>query len=368
LYEAHLLCASAEASYDRPVLRDGLGVLIGGSQYLRASTGKTVFALDLLDLEKLVVHAVALDFLAHGFTAAPDRHATAAVFQKRGPNAAIVELIDGTARHFVAGPNRAFYGHGAYDPDGRSLYSVEIDVTTSEGMLTVRDAQTLEVTGEIPTGGMNPHDALLLEGTRTLVVTNGGGPHGGDAPGSVVFIDLGTRTILDRVVVDDPMINAGHVAVGKDGSIALVSAPRDGLPGASSLGGLSLRGAGPGVLARVHEPHETTRCMLGESLSVAIHDATGVVAATHPFGSLLTFWHLEERRMLRSFPLASARGVTLTLDRRYFVVSHGLGGSLSMVDPHTLELVEGETIEIGRFTGSHVYAWRMPAGTAFPVT
>ena len=356
------------ASYDPCVLRDGLGVLIGGSQYVRASTGLPVFALDLLDLENLVVHKVPLEFLAHGFTTLPGRETTAAVFQKRGPNAAIVELLEGTARPFVAGPNRAFYGHGAYDPEGHSLYSVEIDVTTSEGMLTVRDAQTLEVTGEIPTGGKNPHDALLLPGTRTLVVTNGGGPHGGDATGSVAFIDLGTRTITDRVLVEDEHINAGHVAVDKNGSIALVSAPRDGLAGATSLGGLSLRAAGPGVLARVHEPHDTTRRMVGESLSVAIHEASGVVAATHPFGGLLSFWHLGERRLLRSHDLASARGVTLTLDGRYFVVSHGLGGSISLIDPHTLELVEGETIEIGRFTGSHVYAWRMPAGAAFPVT
>lgn len=243
------------------MLRDGLGVLIGGSQYIRASTGKPVFALDLLDLEKLVVHAVPLEFLAHGFTTVPGRETTAAVFQKRGPNAAIVELLDGTARPFMAGPNRAFYGHGAYGPEGHSLYSVEIDVTTFEGMLTVRDAQTLEVTGEIPTGGKNPHDAQLLEGTRTLVVTNGGGPHGGDAPGSVAFIDLGKRTIVDRVFVDDERINAGHVAVGKDGSIALVSAPREGLPGATSLGGLSLRRAGSGVLARVREPRYS-RCKI----------------------------------------------------------------------------------------------------------
>ena len=30
--------------------------------------------------------------------------------------------------------------------------------------------------------------------------------------------------------------------------------------------------------------------------------------------------------------------------------------------------IEGETIEIGRFTGSHAYAWQMPVGAAFEAT
>jgi len=364
----HDPCARGGPSYDRAVLRTGLGVLIGGSQYTRASTGQPVFALDLIDLEHLRVHKIALGFLAHGFATMPGRDTTAAIFQKRGPNAAIVELLEGTVRPFVAGPRRAFYGHGLYDPDARQIYAVEIDTDSCEGMLSVRDAQTLEVTGEIPTGGKNPHDALLLGDGRTLVVTNGGGALGSDAPGSVAFVDLSSRKVVDCVLIPDEKLNAGHVAIGKDGSIAVVSAPRDGLPGATSLGGLSLRHGAAGSLERMREPRATTDRMIGESLSVAIHEGSGVVAATHPYGGILTLWNLAERRMLRCFELASARGVTVTLDGRYFAVSHGLGGSLSLIDPTTLELVEGETIEIGRFTGSHVYAWRMPVGAAFAAT
>lgn len=351
--------------YPRGVMRTGLGVLVGGSQYVRASTGQPVFALDLLDLEALRVHSVPLSFLAHGFSTLPERATTAAVFEKRGPNAAVVELLQGNVRPIVAGPRRAFYGHGLFSPDGTQLYAVEIDTDTHEGMLSVRDAETLLVTGEIATGGKNPHDALLLEDGKTLVVTHGGGALGSDAPPSVAFLDLPSRRVIDRVAIPGENINAGHVAVGKDGSVAVVSAPRDGLPAATSLGGLSLRHGPSGPLERMEEPRGVTTRMVGESLSVAIHEATGVVAATHPYGGLLTLWSLAERRMLRSFELVSARGVTVTLDGRYFAVSHGLGGSLSLLDPTTLELVVGETIEIGRFTGSHVYAWRMPVGAAF---
>lgn len=348
------------------VLRTGLGVLIGGSQYIRASTGVTEYALDLLDLEALRVRRVELGFLAHGFSTMPGRPTRAALFEKRGPNAAVVDLLEGDVRPISAGPGRAFYGHGLFAPDAKQLYGVEIDTTSHEGMLSVRDAETWQVTGEISTGGKNPHDAMLLEDETTLVVTNGGGAIGTDAAPSVAFIDLPSRRVVDRVLIGDEELNAGHVAVGRDGSIAVVSAPRDGLTGATSLGGLSLRRAGEtGPLERMREPKETTGRMVGESLSVAIHEGLGIVAATHPFGDLLTFWSLAERRMLRVFELESARGVTLTLDGKYFSVSHGKRGSLAMIDPTTLDFVEGETIEIGRFTGSHIYAWQLPDGAAW---
>ncbi|MDB4935388.1 MAG: uncharacterized protein JWP87_2360 [Labilithrix sp.] len=346
--------------------RNGLGILIGGSRYVRASTGLPFFSLDLLDLENIKLRTIDVTFLPHGFATMPGRDTTAAVFEKRGPNAAVIELLEGKVRPIAAGPGRAFYGHGLFSPDAKQIYAVEIDTDTHEGLLSVRDADTFEVTGEIATDGKNPHDALLLDDGTTLVVTNGGGELGSDAPASVAFIDLPSRRVVDRVLVADEQLNAGHVAVGTDGTIAVVSAPRDGLPGATSLGGMSLRRAGErGGLERLREPDATTKRMIGESLSVCIHEKSGVVAATHPFGGLLTLWNLAERKLLRSFEMVSARGVTLTLDGRYFAVSHGLGGSLSLIDPTTQQLVKDETMEIGRLTGSHIYAWSLPAGVSF---
>lgn len=329
---------------------------------MRASTGSEVFFLDIFDLATSKMKNIELAFLAHGFSTKPADETVAVVFEKRGPNAAIVQLLEGRVRPFVAGPSRAFYGHGVYSPDSREIYGVEIDTESHQGLLSVRDAETFEVRGEIPTGGLNPHDALLLEDGRTLVVTNGGGPIGSDAPPSVTFVDLPTRRVVDRVTLSDERINAGHVAVGRDGSVAVVSAPRDGLS-VSDVAGLSLRRGGEaGPCTWMREPRAVTERMTGESLSVAIHEPTGVVAATHPFGGIFTLWSLAERRLLRTFELVSARGVTLTLDGRYFALSHGREGLLAFVDPTTLELLPDKSPVYGRFMGSHVYAWRLPAG------
>jgi uncharacterized protein len=347
--------------------RSGLGILIGGSSYLRASTREPIFALDVLDLENPKLFTIPLEFLAHGFGVKPDEPTVAAIFEKRGPHAAIVDLLSGKVRALRAGPKRAFYGHGLYSPDAREIYGVEIDTETHEGMLSVRDAKTFDVTGEIPTGGRNPHDALLLGDGRTLVVTNGGGAIKSDAAASVAFVDLPSRKVVDKVLLSDERINAGHVAVASDGSIAVVSAPRDGLPGTTSVGGLSLRRAGEKGIARwMRDPVSVADRMIGESLSVAIHEPTGIVAATHPYGGMVTLWSLSEHKLLRTLEIQSARGVSLTLDGRLFALTHGLNGVLSFIDPTTLEIVAGESPVNGRFTGSHVYAWKLPEGASFP--
>ena len=342
--------------------RTGLGVLIGGTRYIRRSTGAPAFFLDMFDVEHSRLQTIELGFLAHGLSTMPERPTTAAIFEKRGPSAAIVDLLKKDVRAFEAGPRRAFYGHGSYSPDSQRIYSVEIDTDTQEGLLSVRDASTFEVTGEMPTGGKNPHDAVLLPDGKTLVVTNGGGTIDSGAPATVAFIDLGTCKVVDLVHVSDEAINAGHVAVGRDGAIALVSAPRDGLP-TTNVGGLSLRRAGEtGPASWMRDPRDVADRMIGESLSVAIHDPTGVVAATHPYGGIVTFWSLASGRLLKTYELVSTRGVTVTLDGRLFAIAHGLEGLLAFVDPTTLELIDAKSPVYGRFMGSHVYAWQLPEG------
>lgn len=348
--------------------RTALGVLIGGTRYVRKSTGEPVFFLDMFDLASSRLQTIELDFLAHGLTTMPERSTTAALFEKRGPHAAIVDLLKRDVRAFKAGPRRAFYGHGVYSPDSRTIYSVEIDTETQEGLLSLRDASTFEVTGEMPTGGKNPHDALLLEDGKTLVITNGGGVISSGAPASVAFVDLEARKVVDLVKMSDENINAGHVAVGRDGSIAVVSAPRDGLP-SMNVGGLSLRRAGEtGPAAWMRDPIDVADRMIGESLSVAIHEPTGIVAATHPYGGIITLWNLAERRLLKTYELVSVRGVTVTLDGRLFAVAFGLEGLLAFIDPTTLDLIDAKSPVYGRFMGSHVYSWRLPEGAELAQT
>jgi len=72
-------------------------------------------------------------------------------------------------------PDRAFNGHVVASPDGKRLYTTETKLETGQGLIGLRDAATLEKTGEWPTHGMDPHE-LLLDSDGSLVVANGGIP------------------------------------------------------------------------------------------------------------------------------------------------------------------------------------------------
>ena len=72
-------------------------------------------------------------------------------------------------------PHRTLGGHVTLSADGRWLYAAETDVTTGQGWIGVRDVHTLQRVDAWPSGGLDPHQHLLLP-NGDLVVANGGIP------------------------------------------------------------------------------------------------------------------------------------------------------------------------------------------------
>jgi hypothetical protein len=132
------------------------------------------------------------------------------------------------------------------------------------------------------------------------------------------------------------------------------SAPRDGLPDKESPGGVSFRNDG-GPLVRASEPEAVTSKMLGESLSVCVHEPSGTAVVTNPWGNLLTIWNVRTGQLLEARPMEFPRGVTLTLDGRYFAITHGRGAEIGLFSVDGVTFA-GEAAR-GAISGSHVYAW-----------
>src|SRR5690606_16598003 len=73
--------------------------------------------------------------------------------------------------------NRHFYGHGVFSSDGRRLFATENDFDAGLGVVGVYDSTTqgdFRRIGEFSTGGVGPHEVVLLRDGRTLCVANGG--------------------------------------------------------------------------------------------------------------------------------------------------------------------------------------------------
>jgi uncharacterized protein len=355
----------AAVNSPRETPRSGrIGVLLGGGAKRHVHTGQMVYHLGVLDLdsEAKAATAIELGFLAHGVTQSPHDARRFVMFEKHGPGCCVVDvdLASGTGevvRTIAAGKQRQFYGHGVFSADATLLYCTETDVADrSRGYIAVRDARDFGLLGEFPSYGLAPHDCMLADDGRTLVVSNGGSAVGQPEPPSVAWVDVADQSLRERVDVPDPAINAGHLAMTAAGDLALVSAPRDGLSPERHRGGVSLFPRG-GALTTVHEPREITDALVGEVLSVAIHEPTRTVGATTPLGHIVTFWDLDSGALKHKLRVPNPRGIALSIAGDEFILNFGEQPHAARVDATTLQPVDAPGNRRGYaslVTGSHI--------------
>jgi uncharacterized protein len=331
------------------------GTILGPGRFVDTRTGALSFVLCLFDLDRGDSRTIDVGFFGHGLALHPTEAWRAVMFEKKGPGACEMDLRDGRVLRPLNTPSsRAFYGHGAYSRDGKLLFATENELETRDGLVAVRDASTLRELGRFPTYGKSPHDCRLIDDGLTLALTNGGGRIDEDSPPSVTFVDVRSEKLLERVVFETPRINAGHLALTRGRDLVAISAPRDGLP-ATALGGVTIR-VGSAPPSTMSEPQDVIARMVGESLSLCIDEATGVVGVTNPDGNIVTFWHLREKRFVGKLDVPAPRGLTQTLDGQHLVLSYG-AGTLTLLDPGRLTPVAEGRVETSVLSGSHIVAW-----------
>ena len=333
------------------------GLLIGPGRFLTKDTGTTAFVLCLFDLDSGENRSMDTTFFGHGLAPHPLERHRAVLFEKRGLGCCEVDLVaNRVTRPITTKEGRAFYGHGAFSRDGSLLFATETRLDTHEGLVSIRDGKTFADLGEFPTYGKNPHDLKLIDDGKTLLMTNGGAtvedPEG--AP-NVSFVDVSSTKLLEKLAFETPRINAGHLALSRNRDLVAVSAPRDGLP-KTALGGVTIQRGGQGPFVTMSEPSEVISRMVGESLSLCIHEATGVVGVTNPDGNIVTFWDLKEERLVKTLDVPAPRGLTQTLDGEYLALGYG-AGTMTLVSPKTLEPVTEHRVPQSLLSGSHLFTW-----------
>jgi hypothetical protein len=292
------------------------------------------------------------------------------VCEKHGPGCCEVDLAKGRVlRQIKTVESRQFYGHGAFTPDGRTFYATEANTgdESYKGVLAVRDGDSFELKGEtFPTHGVAPHDCILVDDGETLVITNGGGPIDvPNEPASIAWVNVRTGEAKRILKFKDDRINAGHIAITKRGELACVSAPRDGIPqnkdgnaNAGWLGAISFYDPRSDKLVTADDPIRAK--MRGETLSVAIHEPSMIVAATNPTGDLITFWDFRTGKLVHSISdYKLPRGISLTLDGNYFAVTHDPQTKLALIDAETFKPVQNADVGLTYISGSHNIAYKV---------
>ncbi len=133
---------------------------------------------------------------------------------------------------FSTPPESHFYGHGLFSPDGRLLYAAENAFATGDGMIGIYDAGAgFKRIGAFASGGVDPHDMMLLADGKTLCVANGGiltHPGSGrqklnldSMRSNISFIDVSTGTLLESHELPATLqrLSLRHMAADRNGFI-----------------------------------------------------------------------------------------------------------------------------------------------------
>jgi len=335
--------------------------ILGGGRFREDAAGPLRHVLTRLDTQTGLSEFIPAPYLPHGLVFDAERSGLAFAFEKIGPGAGVVDV---RTMRWVApiAPvgGRLFYGHGAVTRDGRHLLSTET-APDEQGAIGVRDARTLQHIADFPTYGLHPHDCMLADDGKVLVVTNGGGTSASGARASVCYIDVASQRLLERIEMPDIRFNAGHLAPLDRRESVVVSAPRRGLD-ARELGAVSLQRRGRATLQVVTQPPDLVSRLQGEALSIVVVPERGLFVVTHPTPGLLTIWNLRTGALLKSVDVPRVRGLVGSADGQGVWVSYDQQGLVGWLDLQTLAMDSARVIGGSRISGSHLASWS-PATT-----
>jgi uncharacterized protein len=282
-----------------------------------------------------VVFDVPLPGRGHGAAFRP-RVPHRVVFARRpGTFAVVIDIDRGEAlRRIDATSGRHFYGHGAFSPDGRYLFTTENDFEAGRGMVGIRDAEDgYQQIGEFASQGIGPHELVLMPDGGTLAVANGGirtHPDNDRAilnldtmQPSLAYLDLASGRLQDAFGLAPRLhqLSIRHLTVNADGLVAMAmqyeGSKRDRVPlvGVHDGGDIQLMEAPPAIERRM-------RHYAG---SIAFDRGGRLLAVSSPRGNLITFWDARTGCLIDQAEIADGCGVAPAEAPDAFVITGGRG-------------------------------------------
>lgn len=302
--------------------------------------GMSRFFASAFDATGTAMFDLPLPARGHGIALDPARGRVAFFARRPGDFAIIVDLAGAPIATLTAAGGRFFCGHGVFSADGALLFATETVTESGDGVIGVYAAGgDYERLGEMPSGGLDPHDIRLVGGGQFLIVANGGLLTHPDAPGvklnldsmdsSLAFLDLGTRevAVAFRLPAELRQLSLRHLAIGTGETVAVVmqyEGPRgDPVP-------LVALQQGRNPLACL-DLADTDRVSLRQYCGSAAFDASGkILGVTSPVGGSALFVETASGRVSGRIEGPDICGIAADGVSGRFAVSSGLGGVRSI--------------------------------------
>ncbi len=247
-----------------------------------------------LKLDGTVCFKIPLPGRGHAAAAHPTRAEAIGFARRPGRFAVVLDCVTGAEISRLTSPKgRHFYGHGAYSTDGTRLFTTENNYDELTGVIGIYDPNDgYARIGEVPSGGIGPHE-ILRHPAGGYVVANGGIQTHPDMARaklniptmepSLAYLD-DSGAIVDQVFLPDEMhLNSiRHISIAPDGAV-LIATQWQGNPLAKVP-----------LVARHHRgeeitflPHPDEVKLKNYAGSIACDMADGSFAVTGPKGSVL---------------------------------------------------------------------------------
>ncbi len=303
-------------AFNTSLIALGLGMMVpGGARAAAAKGGFLSTGYDELRARHLVSRIGAdLDIMwdlqlparGHGTAVRPGKDEGLVVARRPGEYAIAFDLADGHELHRITpAPGRHFYGHGVYSDDGKTLWMTENAFETGIGVIGVYDVSAgYKRVAEFSSGGIGPHQHLMMKDGKTLAVANGGiRTHPdkgreklniGTMRPSLAYIDPMSGRITDQVFFEDlrqQKLSIRHMATLADGLVAVGCQDQESDGRHLPLVYIHDR-AGDRGLQPVAIPEDMLERFNGYCGSVACDAQGQTLAVSSPRGGLVGFWAL----------------------------------------------------------------------------
>lgn len=309
--------------------------------YLGGHAAGGSFAVGAFDAAGAKAFEVPMPGRGHSFADRPGRAEVVHFARRPGTFARVIDVRRGTVAHaFETPPDRHFYGHGVFSPDGRLLYAAENDFEAGRGAIGVYDAADgYGRVGELGSHGIGPHDVRLLSDGATLVVANGGIRTHPDMPRvklniptmapSLVYLDRRDGRLIEevRLAPERHLLGIRHLAVAPDDTVAFAMQYEGPAGDVVPLVGTHR----PGGEVRLFEgPEQVLRAMENYCGSAAFDPSGRVLGVSAPRGNVMTFWEATTGRHLASVTVPDGCGIAPGAGPGAFMASSGQGGAVAV--------------------------------------
>ncbi|MFZ2103471.1 MAG: DUF1513 domain-containing protein [Oricola sp.] len=259
--------------------------------------GQGQYGVALLTEAGEIVHRYVLPERGHDAVFDPEGRRLVVFARRPGTFASVIDAGDDAEPVVFHAPDgRHFYGHGRFSADGRLLYTTENDYDNARGVIGVYDAtDNFRRIGEFWSGGVGPHDMVMLPSGKHMLIANGGietHPDFGRTTlnlatmkPNLAVLDLANADVLGTHELSPDMhkLSIRHLSMSADGAVWFACQNQGDIHEMLPLAGSVTLDGNLRLLDLAEEDLRTMRGYIG---SVCVNERAGSVVFTSPQGNV----------------------------------------------------------------------------------